>query len=187
MKINVYQIENILVREEIFTTKFTCDLEKCKGACCTLESEFGAPLIKNEIELIEESLPATIEYLDSEKKDYIKENNFWEIKEEIFLVKSIDNKDCVFVFRENGIAKCALEKAFFNNKSKFRKPISCHLFPIRITDFGGEILRYEEFSECVPALEKGKETNINIAEFCKDGLERAYGKKWYSKLVNNDR
>lgn len=187
MKINLVEIDGILVRKDIFEIKFTCDLQKCKGACCTLESEFGAPLMEEELPEIERALPAAEKYLSEEKVNEIKKNGFYEVKEDVFLTRSIDKKDCVFVYYEGTVAKCSLERAFFNGESDFRKPISCHLFPIRISDFGGEILRYEEFSECKPALEKGTETNLSVADFCKDGLERAYGKDWYQKLIETKR
>jgi Fe-S-cluster containining protein len=175
-------IDNIIVRDEVLNLKFTCDLNKCKGACCTLESEFGAPLRQDEIEQIEKYLPIIFEKLPENHVKAIKENGFWEKKQGELLTKSIDNKACVFVYYDNGIAKCGIEKSFFEGKIDFQKPISCHLFPIRVTELGGDILRYEKFSECVPALEEGQKTNLTIAEFCKDSLIRRYGKTWYSKL-----
>lgn len=181
----IFAVNNVLVRKEILEIPFHCDLKKCKGACCTLESELGAPILKEEIEEIEKIIPFVKKYLDQTKIDSIEEKGFYEIKQNELMIKSIDNKDCVFSFRENGIAKCAIERAYFNKEISFRKPISCHLFPIRISNFGGDILRYEKFSECEPALEKGKQENVTIAEFCKDSLIRLYGETWYNQLMNN--
>lgn len=181
----ILAVNNVLVRKEILEIPFHCDLKKCKGACCTLESELGAPILKEEIEEIEKIIPFVKKYLDQTKIDSIEEKGFYEIKQNELMIKSIDNKDCVFSFRENGIAKCAIERAYFNKEISFRKPISCHLFPIRISNFGGDILRYEKFSECEPALEKGKQENVTIAEFCKDSLIRLYGEPWYNQLMNN--
>jgi Fe-S-cluster containining protein len=162
--------------------KFTCNLDKCKGACCTLESEYGAPLKEEEIEQIDKYLPIILEKLPENHVKAIKEEGFWEQKEGDLLTKSIDDKACVFVYFDNGIAKCGIEKTFFEGKIDFQKPISCHLFPIRITELGGDILRYEKFSECSHALEEGEKTGLTIAEFCKDSLTRRYGTAWYSKL-----
>jgi hypothetical protein len=106
------------------------------------------------------------------------------MKDGELLITSVNNRDCVFSFWDNDIAKCAIERAYFDSKVEFRKPISCHLFPIRVSDFSGDVLRYEKFSECAPALEKGKEDNLVIAEFCKESLIRLYGEEWYSKLMN---
>lgn len=179
---NIIPIEDVLVRKEIFETRFSCDLEKCKGACCTLESDFGAPLLPDEVVKIREILDTVFEYLPEEHKKIIEKSGFYDMHDDEFMTKSVNNKACVFVFFDNGIAKCGIEKAFFDGKVDFRKPISCHLFPIRISRFGGEVLRYEKFSECTPALNKGKEENITIAEFCEDSLTRLYGSKWYSEF-----
>lgn len=180
----IFAINDVLVRDDIVEIPFSCDLKKCKGACCTLESELGAPINKNEIEEIEKILPIVKKYLTQTNIDEIEERGFYEAKDDELMITSVDNKDCVFSFYDNSIAKCAIERAYFDGKVTFRKPVSCHLFPIRVTDFSGDVLRYEKFSECAPALEKGKEENVTIAEFCKDSLVRVYGENWYNKLMN---
>lgn len=179
---NIVPIEDVEVRKEVVKTRFSCDLEKCKGACCTFESDYGAPLQEAEIKIIGEILPKVMHYLPEEHKEIIERDSFYLLKHNELMTNSLDNKACVFVFYENGIAKCGIEKAYLDGKTDFKKPISCHLFPIRVTKFGGEILRYEKFSECAPALKKGEEENITIAEFCGEALERKYGRKWYSVL-----
>lgn len=180
----IFAINDVLVRDEIVEIPFSCDLKKCKGACCTLESELGAPINKNEVEEIGKILPIVKTYLTQRNIDEIEERGFYEIKDDELMITSVNNKDCVFSFFDNSIAKCAIERAYFDGKVSFRKPISCHLFPIRVSDFSGDVLRYEKFSECAPALEKGKEENITIVEFCKDSLIRLYGEDWYNKLMN---
>lgn len=180
----IFAINDVLVRDEIVEIPFSCDLKKCKGACCTLESELGAPVKKEEVEEIKNILPIVKKYLTQNNIDEIDERGFYEIKDGEIMITSVNNRDCVFSFWDNGIAKCAIERAYFDGKVSFRKPISCHLFPIRVTDFNGDVLRYEKFSECYPALEKGKEDNVVIAEFCKDSLIRLYGEEWYNKLLN---
>jgi len=181
----IININEVLVRKEILEVPFHCDLKACKGACCTMDSELGAPVKADEIDMIKEILPIIKEYISQTQSNEIEKNGFYEIKENELLIKSINNHDCVFAFYENDVAKCAIERAYFDGKINFRKPISCHLFPIRVSDFGGDVLRYEKFGECAPALEKGKEENITIAEFCKDSLIRSYGKEWYNQLMNN--
>lgn len=180
----IFAINEVLVRDEIVEIPFSCDLKKCKGACCTLESELGAPVTKAEIEEIEKILPIVKNYLTLTNIDEIEDRGFYEAKDGEMMITSVNNRDCVFSFWDNGVAKCAIERAYFDGKVEFRKPISCHLFPIRVSDFGGDVLRYEKFSECAPALEKGKEENITIVEFCKDSLIRLYGEEWYNKLMN---
>jgi hypothetical protein len=184
MKINNFiPIEDVLVRTEILETKFSCDLSRCKGACCTMESEFGAPLLSEEVATIKEILPIVLEYLPERHRKEILTKGFYELSDGNLMTQSVDNKDCVFVYYEGDVAKCAIEKAFYDDKIDFKKPISCHLFPIRVSRFGGDVLGYEVFSKCAPALEKGDKENITIAEFCRESLEREYGENWYQKLL----
>ena len=99
------------------------------------------------------------------------------------MIKSVDNRDCVFVYRDSqDVALCAIEKAFYAGEVDFIKPLSCHLFPIRISDFGGPVLRYEEYDECKPALENGENKNITIMNFCETSLKRSFGEEWFDKL-----
>ncbi|MCL5030047.1 MAG: DUF3109 family protein [Bacteroidetes bacterium] len=179
---NVIPVKDVLIRSEIAEIKFACDLNKCKGACCTLESEFGAPLLKEEVDQIKSVLEVVKDYLPAKHKEEIDEFGFYELKHGELMTASVNNKACVFVYYENGIAKCGIERAFLDGKIKLRKPISCHLFPIRVSKFGGDILRFEKFSECSFALENGAKNNIKLVDFCKDALERLYGKKWYLTL-----
>ncbi len=179
---NVIPVEDVLIRTEIAEKSFACDLEKCKGACCTLESEYGAPLLEEEVEKIDKILDIVSEYIPENHKEEIKKNGFYEVKDGELMTTSVNNKACVFVYYDNDIAKCGIERAFFDGKVDFRKPISCHLFPIRVSKFGGDVLRYEKFSECSPALERGEKQNIKLVNFCEDSLKRLYGDKWYSTL-----
>lgn len=179
---DIIPVEDVLVRPEIAETKFSCDLSKCKGACCTLESDYGAPLLEEEIQKIDEILHIVKDYLPERHQREIETEGFYELKDKELLTRSIDKKACVFVYFDGDIAKCGIEKAFYDGKVDFRKPISCHLFPIRVSKFGGDILRYEIINECKPALAKGKKEGISILEFCKDSLTRKYGRKWYQKL-----
>ncbi len=180
-----FEIDDIIVNREIFTTKFACDLKACKGACCTMPSEYGAPVLDKEIHVIENILEDVYKYLPEKNIDQIKKSGFWEEKHDTFMITSINNRDCVFSYYEGDIAKCAFEKAYFAVEINFRKPISCHLFPIRVNDFGGPVLKFEEYNECQPALENGKATNTTVLEFCKDALIRAYGEEFYNQLVKN--
>ncbi len=182
---NLIEIDGVVVNKEILREKFFCDLEACKGACCTIESEYGAPVTKEEIKIIERLLPDIWEYLPEKSKHELFNKKFYELKEGETLIKSISNRECVFAFYENGIAKCAIEKAYFDGKVEFRKPVSCHLFPIRVSQFGGDALRYERYEECKPAMVRGIEKNITVAEFCKDAIITAYGEPFYRKLTEN--
>ena len=182
--IDFENIDGILVSREIPKTKFTCNLEVCKGACCTMKSEFGAPLLESEIKIIQKDFPIIKEYLSTKSTKSIEKSGFWEEKDKELMTRSINKRDCVFVYYEGDIAKCAIEKAYNDGKTDFIKPISCHLFPIRVTDFGGDVLKYEKYEDCNPALEKGKETNLSILKFCEKPIKRAYNKEFFDKLKN---
>jgi len=175
-------IDDIVVDGKVAVQGFACQLSRCKGACCSIPGGRGAPLLDYEISEIKDSLPFILPYLDQRKQTEIEENGFFEGAANDLATICIGDKDCVFVYHENGISKCAIEKAYNDGKIKFRKPISCHLYPIRVINFGGIVLKYHEIVECDSAREYGTEHNIVVAEFVKDALIRAFGEEWYSKL-----
>ena len=181
---DLIDIDGVLVNKEIFEKKFTCDLDKCKGACCTMESDYGAPLLEEEIEIINRLLPKIKKHLSNRQIQKIETEGFYFEMDGELMVSAIDNRDCIFAYYHGDIAKCAIEKVYFEENTDFQKPVSCHLFPIRINQFGGDILKYEFYYECSSALELGKITEIPVSEFCEGGLKRKYGEKWYNKLVS---
>jgi len=122
-------VKDIIVRSEIADTPFICDLKKCKGACCTFESKYGAPLRQDEIGKIDNILDTVIHYLPQRHIDEIEENGFYIEEDGELLTNSIDNKECVFVYRDNGIAKCSIEKAFVEGKTDFKKTNFLSSFP----------------------------------------------------------
>ncbi|MFZ1320028.1 MAG: DUF3109 family protein [Ignavibacteria bacterium] len=175
-------MEKFKIDDRIFTTDFACNVSLCKGACCTLKGAGGAPLLEKEISSIKSALKTVKKYLCEEKVEILDNEGFINGSGKDLELKSLKDEDCVFAFREEGIAKCSFERAFFKNEIQFRKPISCHLFPIRITGKKRNILRYEEIYECRDAIDEGKEKKIKMFEFLKDSLEREYGKEFYKSL-----
>lgn len=182
MDADFIQIDDVVVNTEIVNSYFTCDLGKCKGACCTMESPYGAPITQDEIDEIEKELPAILPYLPKAHLSEIEKRSFWVKQQNELMTRSVNNRACVFVFYEGDVAKCAIERAFHEAKIECNKPISCHLFPIRISNFAGPVLRYEKYRECQPAIEKGKQTKITVLDFCKDSIERAFGTEWFKTL-----
>lgn len=179
----MFLIQNILIDERIIKDQFVCDTNKCKGACCTLKGGGGAPLLKEEIVKIESVLSESLQYLDDKSKKVLEEQGFvFQNDDRSLEIRCVDETDCVFVFYENSIAKCALEKAFYEKNTEFKKPISCHLFPLRVRNFGGDFLSYEPFEECLPASENGKHLRISVWKFLEEPLTRLYGAEWYKKL-----
>jgi hypothetical protein len=170
--------------EEIIREHFACDLNACKGACCTLSGGEGAPLKKEEISMIQDAIPFAIKYLDERSRIILQKNEWVGGSGDDLYVQCIDDADCLFVYREAGIAKCALEKAFHEGTTTFRKPISCHLFPIRVRNFGGEYLSYQPFEECKPALQYGKKEGTLVIHAVKDSLIRAFGEHWYEQAID---
>lgn len=177
-------INDVLVEEEIASTHFSCDLDKCKGSCCTFPGEFGAPVLDVEIASIEQSLNAAKEYLSERSKQYIAKHGFIKGDKGNYNTVCIDDKDCVFVYYVKDIAFCSLEKAYKDGKTEFIKPVSCHLFPVRVGNFGGKSLYYEKISECKPALKHGAKQKIYIYESVKTALIRSFGEEWYEQYLH---
>jgi hypothetical protein len=170
--------------DRIFTTKFFCDLSKCKGGCCTIRSSYGAPLKEDEIEIIKKVFDKVKDYLPEKNIKVIEEKGFFFKEGEKIYLNNVNDEDCVFSYITEGISKCVFEKAYKSGEIDFKKPISCELFPIRVYGDENNILRFEKMSECDDALEYGREKNTNVFEFVKDALERKYGKEFYINLNN---
>ncbi|MEA2105882.1 MAG: DUF3109 family protein [Bacteroidota bacterium] len=178
------QIGNCIVSTELLDEKFVCDLEKCKGHCC-VEGESGAPLEQGEEKLIEDNFKGFKTFLRPASIEAIEKNGFSVIDKDNELVTPLLNgKECVYAIFENGIAKCGIEKAFFAGKSKFRKPISCHLYPVRIKKLFDDVdgLNYHYWNVCDPARDLGHKKNVFTYEFLEDALVRKYGRDWYNEL-----
>ncbi len=164
---------SIKIDTKIYEIKFLCDLAKCKGGCCTIYGENGAPLLYEEIPQIENNLEKIKKFMLPQSIKFLEKNGFWVHDSDGDLsVQCINNRDCVFVYYdENSIAKCAIEKAYIEGESSFRKPVSCHLFPIRVRK---NYVYYEKFDVCEPALENGKRHNIDLLDFVSAAIERRF-------------
>jgi len=178
------QIGNKVVSLELLEEKFICDLDQCKGQCC-VDGESGAPLEEGEKELIEKNYPVFKKYLRKESIKSIEKQGFTVVDRDGETVTPLlDGEECVYAIFENGIAKCAIEKAYFDKKITFRKPISCHLYPIRLKNLYDNIeaVNYHKWSVCEPARELGCKKNVIVYKFLKDALVRRYGLDWYNEL-----
>jgi hypothetical protein len=173
------EIQKTMVEDSIPDIRFACNTSACKGACCTIAGGQGAPLLEEELEQIEHSFPIIKSYLPQAHLDTIVQFGLFEGEAKAYTTMCFNNRACVFVLYEEGIARCAFEKAFFEGKLKWRKPLSCHLFPIRIDRGITHRLRYERISECDPALDCGERENIYLSNFLKEPLVRAFGSTWY--------
>ncbi len=175
-------VENTILSDDIFEQCFSCDLSRCKGICC-VEGDAGAPLDEEEISIIEDSIEKVKPYMCHQGVECTEHYGVFDYDSFGHLVTPlINDKECAFVVFENGIAKCAFEKAFFDKKIKFRKPISCHLYPIRISTYNHyDALNYHQWSVCQNACQPHQQSPT-IFEFLQEPLIRKYGKKWYQKV-----
>ena len=168
--------------DDIAGVRFACDLHRCRGACCTMPGARGAPLREEELEEIEKAYPTVRKHLSFRHKDTIEERGLVQGRKGDYTTQVVQNQACVFAFFENGIAQCAFERAYQNNEIGWRKPISCHLFPIRVSPGAPERLRFESIAECQPAIERGMKERIWLTEFLRDSLTRAFGENWYEEF-----
>ena len=177
------EIGNTVVSLDILEKQFLCDLLKCKGACC-VEGDSGAPVTAEEAKSIEEAYPHSKAYLSENHQAEIERQGFAVIDFEGDLVTPlVENQQCVYTFEEKGILKCGLEKAFLEGKTNFRKPVSCHLFPIRITKYKRfDAVNYQQIDICKPGRKCGKSEKLALYVFLKEPLIRQYGEEWYQQL-----
>jgi len=177
--------DDVLISFEVLRKEFVCNLNACKGACC-VEGDYGAPLADNEIPIIEKDLDVIRPYLSHNANKLLDTKGFHEKDAEGELATTcLPGGECVFVIKEKGIYKCGIEKAYEEGKTTFKKPISCHLYPIRISQVGEyTALNYHKWDICNPACKLGKSLEVPTYLFLKEPLERRFGKEWFAELEN---
>lgn len=178
------QIQDIIASFDVLTKEFCCDLTACKGACC-IDGDAGAPVTKDEIAAIEELLPIIWEELSPEAKQVIKDQGISYTDPEGETVISIVNgKDCVFTCHDKkGYCYCSIERAFRQGRCQFIKPVSCHLYPIRVKKLGdGWGLNYNRWDVCHAAVLKGQKEHLPLYKYLKEPLIRRFGNEWYQEL-----
>jgi len=180
-------IQDILVSDALIQEHFVCDLDQCKGACCWL-GDYGAPLELDEINILDDILPKIEPYLEQEGIARIKEVGVTQYyaKPQIHGTSLRENGACVFIhIGKNGIAQCGIEKAWEDGIIDWKKPISCHLYPVRVRrvpEMNFEALNYSEWNICKEACKLGKSLKVPLYEFVRDGIERRYGKEFWDEL-----
>ncbi len=180
-------IEDVLISDDIVEKKFLCNLNACKGACCW-EGDFGAPLEKEEIEVLENIYEDIRPFLTKEGIEMIEKKGKYEYFEEPDFQGTtlLPNGACAYLTRdEKGISKCGIEQAHQAGATDFIKPISCHLYPIRVIseeDHLFEALNYDEWEICSAACELGKKEQLPLYQFVKNALIRRYGQDFYDQL-----
>jgi len=177
------EIGNTLVSLELITSNFICDLAACRGACC-VTGDSGAPLEPDEVIKLEEIFPALRPFLREESVHTIEEVGTSVTDVEMDTVTPLNNgKECAYTVFEEGIARCAIEKAFMKGVVDFRKPVSCYLYPIRIKKYKRfEAVNYDRWEICCPATVLGDKLQLPVYRFVKDALIRHYGGEWFNLL-----
>jgi hypothetical protein len=178
------EIGRTILSLDIFEEQFICDLLKCKGACC-VEGDSGAPVKPEEVERIKENYNQFINYLPKKHQEEIQNQGFSIIDSDGDEVTPlVSNKQCAYSFyNKKGILKCSIEKAWAKGNSTFRKPISCHLFPIRITEYKRfDAVNYEKLKICKPGRTCGKKNNLPLYQFLKEPLIRNFGENWFAQV-----
>jgi hypothetical protein len=177
-------IDNVIVSDEVRDEYFCCDLQDCRGACC-IEGNAGAPLEESEISALEDYIDRIMPFMNPEGVKIVQKSGVFDYDQAgEYVTPLIGDRDCVFAVHEEGIAKCAIEKAWESGNVEFRKPISCHLYPIRISTRNNfEAVNYHRWHVCLPARNLGKVKSMPLYKFLKDPLIRKYGKEWYDSLL----
>lgn len=182
-------IGQVIITEPVLRERFACELSACKGACC-IEGEGGAPLTAQECETLAAELPNIEPHLTPEGRTVLAHTGPWvdegpspDGSRELATPLQGHHGACAYMVRKGGIAFCGIEHAFQAGATSFHKPLSCHLYPIRVQEQGPyHVLHYHEWEICSPACAKGQRKGIPVYKFVKAGLIRAYGQAWYDEL-----
>jgi len=203
----IIQIGDVLISEEVVTEYFSCDYEKCKGCCCVV-GDSGAPLREEETEELEREYPNYCDLMTPEGREAAQRDGFFSVDRDGELVTPVVSKahevpgvkdipgtdgvlglpgleECAYChFEKDGSCFCSIERRFFEGRSSFRKPVSCHLYPIRITKMpgGGEALNFHRWSICADAFEKGRREGTRVYQFLREPLINLYGQEFYDML-----
>jgi hypothetical protein len=180
----MFQLGKTIVSEDIIEKDFVCNLNACKGACC-IEGEAGAPITEEEVKILKDIYPKVKPFLRPEGIVAI-EKQGTHIKTELDELETplVEGKECAYVtFTDKGIASCGIEDAFNAGAIDFRKPISCHLYPVRVQEYSEfAAVNYHRWPICDDACTLGKELQVPVYKFVKTALIRKFGENWYAEL-----
>ena len=179
------QIKDTLISDDIITECFVCDLSRCKGECC-IAGDSGAPVGEEEKKTMEDVLPHVLPYMTPEGRRTVELMGAWVVDsyDRCPVTPLIDGKECAYLIKnDEGISLCAIEQAYNDGKIRFKKPISCHLYPIRLSQIMSyTALNYHRWEVCSDACVLGKKLGVPIYKFLKEPLTARFGKNWYAEL-----
>jgi len=181
-------INNVIVESDVYENYFVCNIERCKGVCC-VEGDFGAPLEQQEEAILADIYDKIPEYLEPSSVELLEENGpttYYPENKSVGTPVHEDGRCAYAVYAKDGGIGCGIENAWREGKIDFRKPISCHLYPIRIKENpsnGMEMMTYERWGICNPACSNGEKLDVTLHEFAKDAIIRKYGEAFYDQLL----
>ena len=177
-------VKNSIVSDDIVDRRFCCDLSQCKGQCC-VEGDCGAPLLEEEIPILEQILPQVEPYMTEAGKAVVQSEGVATLNNAAEpCTPLVNNRECAYVaWGDDGTAFCAIEQAYRDGKIDWPKPISCHLYPLRIDEYGEfKSVNYHRWDVCRCAVAKGKECGVPLYQYLREPLIRRFGKEWYEEL-----
>jgi hypothetical protein len=178
------QIQHTLISDDLFEEQFICDLCKCKGQCC-VDGDSGAPITREEFIQINEILPAIWNDLSPKAQELINRQGIAYTDNDGELVTSIVNgEECVFTwFDADGVCKCVIDSAYREGRISVQKPVSCHLYPIRLHEYDDfTAVNYHRWSVCQPATKLGRKEGMPLYKFLREPLIRKFGEEWYHEV-----
>ena len=179
----MFQLGNTIVSEDVLEKEFVCNLSACHGTCC-VDGDAGAPLTDEETKILEHIYPKVKPLLRPEGVAAIEAQGTWVVGTDGDLeTPLIDNRDCAYVIFDGPTALCGIEQAYNQKLINWKKPVSCHLYPVRIKEFSSfSAVNYDNWDICDPACTLGKELEVPVYKFVKEALIRRFGADWYAEL-----
>ena len=178
-------VKESIVSDDIAERRFCCDLVQCKGRCC-IEGDYGAPLLEEEIPVLQRILPAVKPYMTEAGRAVVAEQGVSTLDNAAEpCTPLVNNRECAYVaWTPDGTALCAIEQAFRDGKTDFMKPVSCHLYPIRVDEYGEfTAVNYHQWDVCRCAVAKGEECGVPLYQYLREPLIRRFGQDWYDELL----
>ncbi len=177
------EIGDKVVSLDLINCRFVCDLDRCKGVCC-VDGESGAPLEAGETETLDREYPNIRPYLREEGNRAIAKQGTWVVDtDQETVTPLVEGKECAYAVFEGDIAYCGIERAWEAGVTSFRKPVSCHIYPMRVKNYRGFTgMNYDRWKICDPAREHGEKEDVPVFRFLREAIERKYGEEFYRKL-----
>ena len=179
----MFQLNKTIISEEILEKEFVCNLSACKGACC-VDGDAGAPLTQEETQILVDIYPKVKPFLRQEGIQAIEEQGAFVIGTDgEYETTLIEGKDCAYVIFDGQTALCGIEQAYNEGIVDWKKPVSCHLYPIRVKEYSDfAAVNYHKWHICSDACALGKELQVPVYKFVKEALVRKFGEQWFEEL-----